>query len=309
MLSGILALTLGVAMRLVPVRSFSIVGLCLVLLAPGVAIASGMTSSGVPPTTVPPTVVVAAPQDASSPALVPSSVVKPAAQVGSSPTPAPDAVELAPPNDLSSTPSEPGQATPRPSAPRSPTVATVSAAAIAPVRSGFDPATSTEVPSSRSVGSKTYQNRDGSMTAVLSTEAVNYKSPKGEWLPVDNHLVVDKAGVVRNAANDWSVSFGSLADGVGLDTGRGVLGWRAQSAQDVLPVIEPDGVSLRYVNAWPGVDLVYRVSGSTVARHRRFRICGAANGELFVPSSRIGLLPGHLEWQHPAGHEWVASRG
>jgi hypothetical protein len=131
---------------------------------------------------------------------------------------------------------------------------------------GFVDGRSVEDPAARDVGSRTFVNPDGSRTLEMSTEPLNYRDASGRWVAIDNRLVAGRDGSVSNASNEWAVTFGPLSSGVAVETAQGpVFGWRPRDVRTgVVPVIEPDGVSVRYVDAWPGVDLVYRVSGSTV---------------------------------------------
>ncbi len=222
--------------------------------------------------------------------------------VGKSTAAVPEAVGYKPAYDLSVPASEPGLVTPSPSKPDTPAPAVAlpgPVAAVDGVSSGFDPATSTEIAGNRSVMSSTYANADGTRSSRFSTQALNYPGPSGALLPVDNRLVVDKSGVVRNAANEWTVEFGSASNGVAIDTGRGVVGWRAQSAEDVAPVVQPDGESVRYVDVWPGVDLVYRVRGSSVEEYIELKDRAAAasfafdvKGAAFAADGKGGWVAG-----------------
>ncbi len=155
---------------------------------------------------------------------------------------------------------------------------------------GFDPLTSVEIPARRDVLERSWLNADGTSTSQFSSEALNFKNASGEWVAVDNSLVVAADGSVRNAANEWTVSFGSIADGVEVDTVAGSLGWKARAGRNVEPVVEPDGVSVRYTDVWPGVDVVYRVSGSRVSEF--FELKSAASATEFALDVRgAGLVP------------------
>ncbi len=130
---------------------------------------------------------------------------------------------------------------------------------------GFDPESSVELTERRDAFITVYANTDGSETVVASGSPVHFQNDKGEWLAIDNTLITSDTGVVRNTANSWQITFGPLASvGVTITDRRGSLSWVGDQASDVKPVVEPDGVSVRYVDAWPGVDVVYLVSGSSV---------------------------------------------
>ncbi|CAN0049628.1 unnamed protein product, partial [Phaeothamnion confervicola] len=133
--------------------------------------------------------------------------------------------------------------------------------AVAPA--GFDARTSTEDPTGRSAFETLYINADGSHTVVASSDAVHYSDSEGQWQPIDSTLVVGDDGTIRNRANSWSVAFSDISvDGVSFTTDRGdVLRWKAIEGHTAKPRIERDGVSVRYHDVWPGVDIVYTVRG------------------------------------------------
>jgi hypothetical protein len=134
------------------------------------------------------------------------------------------------------------------------------------VPKGFDAKASREDVSRRSQFSTTYVNPDGSETWQSSGEPVNFQDAKGAWQTIDNRIIANPDGTLRNAANDWTATFGSLAtSGVSVAVGNGSLGWQAiDGAADAKPSIETDGVSVRYRDVWPGVDVVYRVRSGAV---------------------------------------------
>ncbi len=170
--------------------------------------------------------------------------------------------------------------------------------AVVPV--GFDESLSVEVVGARDVLERTWQNADGSRTTQFSVEAINYVASDGSMQPVDNSLVVGADGVVRNRANSWSVEFGSVANGVAVRVGSAGVGWRARDGRNVLPEVEPDGTTIRYADVWPGVDVVYQVSGSHIT-------------ELFEIKSREATSAFQLDVRgagfvrDPSGEGWRAS--
>ena len=149
----------------------------------------------------------------------------------------------------------------------------------------FDAATSVEVVGERGERHTVFRNSDGSKTLVTSLVPVNYQVD-GRWERIDSRLVADATGF-HNAANSWSVHFGSLAsDGVRLTVGRDSTGFTLSDAADSLPTVGADGVSVQYSNVLPGVDIVYRVSGDSVEEFI------SLSGPDAVSSFRFKLLAG-----------------
>ncbi|MFN6118797.1 MAG: DUF6531 domain-containing protein, partial [Actinomycetes bacterium] len=128
---------------------------------------------------------------------------------------------------------------------------------------GFDAATSVEDVNGRSEFATTYNNADGSQTLIASPDRMHFETGSG-WERIDNTLTVLEDGTVTNGSNDWSVLFTRFDEGIAISTKEGVFGWRPEEAAAVAPVVEPDGTSVRYAEAWPGVDVIYRVRGGSV---------------------------------------------
>ena len=126
--------------------------------------------------------------------------------------------------------------------------------------SGFDPQRSVEVVDGRDVFETVFANPDGSETLVVAAEPVHFLDGE-RWERIDSSLVASKDGVISNRANSWTVSFPATLDGaIRFGDSAGSFGWTAVDAAPVRGVIEPDGVSVRYADAWLDADLVYRVS-------------------------------------------------
>lgn len=128
----------------------------------------------------------------------------------------------------------------------------------------FDPATAKV--DSRASTSTDYVNADGSHTMVFSTVPVNFQDSSGVWRAVDNTLVADpdQAGGFVSKANSWKVHFGSLTQGVSVETTAGTVSVVAVGARLVAPVVSASGDAVTYVDAWPSVDLTYTVTGDSV---------------------------------------------
>ncbi|MGH9119130.1 MAG: hypothetical protein ACRD0A_14990, partial [Acidimicrobiales bacterium] len=140
---------------------------------------------------------------------------------------------------------------------------------------GFDPVTSVEVVDQRSADRTVFRNTDGTLTLQAWGEPRFYQPAGSEaWEPIDNRLVADedRPGWLRNEANSWTVRFGPVAadgsGGVEIDVdGRTVrFGPSGGSAVPIAPVpgTGDQANTVTYPDAWPGVDLVYRVTGSGV---------------------------------------------
>ena len=131
---------------------------------------------------------------------------------------------------------------------------------------GFDENSSREVADARTAASTTYANTDGTTTVVQSSMPVHFQDGDGVWQDVDNRIVTGADGVLSNAANAWQVSFSPMSPdgGVAFRAVDGQIRFNAVGAVEVKPVIEPDGESVRYVDVFPGMDVVYRVTGMGV---------------------------------------------
>jgi large repetitive protein len=131
---------------------------------------------------------------------------------------------------------------------------------------GFDPATSVELIEKRTAMIKTYLNADGTLTDLASSVAVHYKDRGGKWLDIDSTVRVTRQGLLETSGNDWTASFEAMvpSGGVTLKTSDGNVRFTAEDAAPVVPVIEPDGMSVRYVDLFPDTDLVYKVQGDGI---------------------------------------------
>lgn len=91
-----------------------------------------------------------------------------------------------------------------------------------------------------------YRNADGTNTAVLHTQAVNWRDTEGKWHPIDPRLVDDGASALRNASSRVSVRLPKVT-----------------GASGPLATVAADGWSIGYTleGARPGVSA--RVDGAT----------------------------------------------
>jgi RHS repeat-associated protein len=138
------------------------------------------------------------------------------------------------------------------------------------------PESDRELVGERDAVTEVWENTDGTQTVKIHGEPVHYQ-PGGSsgWEEVDNSLVAvpGRSGWVQNAANDWIVRFGPVgpggAGGVEMVTDAGPLRFApvldAGSSAVALEVgTGDDADTVTYQDVWPGVDVVYTVSGGAV---------------------------------------------
>jgi RHS repeat-associated protein len=183
---------------------------------------------------------------------------------------------------------------------------------------GFDPSSSVEVVSGRDRFDTLFANADGTRTVVQSSVPVHFESPEG-WVQIDSRLVESKGGGWVNSANSWHIRFpGSLGGAITFSDGRGEFSWVAVGASDVAGLLEADGLSVRYADAWSGADLVYRVTNAGVEElvelrdskaspSYSFALVGASvlqdeSGGLNVVAGELSVAIGRPEVFNSAGH-------
>jgi RHS repeat-associated protein len=118
----------------------------------------------------------------------------------------------------------------------------------------------------------TWANGDGTRTVRIHAEPVHYRRAHAQgWERIDNTLVPDpqRKGWVRNAANAWTGRFGPVgssgAGGVELVTDAGTVRFAPELDQETEPITPSvHANTVTYRGVWPGVDLVYTVSGGAV---------------------------------------------
>ena len=81
--------------------------------------------------------------------------------------------------------------------------------------------------------------------------------------PIDTRVVADPSapGNLESKANSWTAHFAPLPAGASLTTPEGAVSMSPNGSNaGVAPVVSPTSPStVVYANAWPGVDLTYRV--------------------------------------------------
>ncbi|WP_158581437.1 LamG-like jellyroll fold domain-containing protein [Actinomadura spongiicola] len=141
--------------------------------------------------------------------------------------------------------------------------------------SGFDAATSRELPERRDAHARTYVNTDGTESTEFSSRPIHYRRPDGSWAPVDPRLVPvgGKVGADgapaqgwRNAADSVDIRLAPTANGapvVRLGIGGGQeIGYALQGAGASSGRAEERGVT--YPDVRPHTDLRIDVGSGRV---------------------------------------------
>ena len=102
---------------------------------------------------------------------------------------------------------------------------------------GREPVPVAEVESRRKADTRAFRNDDGSLLIEEYSTPIHYRGGHGKWLPIDNTLrpVPTRPGWVGTAANDWTVAFGPLSQGLEISTAQGTIsmvpsGWQPKNA-------------------------------------------------------------------------------
>lgn len=120
-----------------------------------------------------------------------------------------------------------------------------------------------EVVSKRTAFSKTFRNADGTFTDKITATPRNFRTADG-WVEIDNSLVAEPGGL-RNKSNAFSTRFRNIAEGVRIETADGTISMAPLgAATSVTPTVDATGRTASYPEAWPGVDLRYRVEATMV---------------------------------------------
>src|SRR4051812_26244691 len=123
-----------------------------------------------------------------------------------------------------------------------------------------------ELPGKRTATSNTYLNTDGSYTAEVAPQPVNFRDASGAWQPIDTTLVAanDTAYAFQNAAGPFKAMFKDSAR-------EGFLRFDAAGSSYSLALqgagknaVRKAGSSITYADALPGADLGYRVLGNGI---------------------------------------------
>jgi len=133
--------------------------------------------------------------------------------------------------------------------------------AVAKPLTGFVPGRSIEDQSARTATSKTFVNPDGTYSTQIASIPLHYWDGHA-WQDIDNSIVADptRPGVLRNTANGFIARFAPLNDGISVDADGTTFTMVPQGASPTaVPTVGPDGQTVVYHDAWPGVDLEYRV--------------------------------------------------
>lgn len=149
----------------------------------------------------------------------------------------------------------------------------------------FDAASSKVV--GRAARSTVFKNADGSQTAVFADDDVNFQDASGAWQAVDNTVVTDSAtGELVNKANGWQVRFGDSSKGLSFRrsaNAAGVVAFVPVGAKLSKPT--SSGSQVVYSQVWPGVDLMYDLTGSAVKETVLIRSREAGSSFTFLTSA------------------------
>ncbi|HEY4025221.1 MAG TPA: polymorphic toxin-type HINT domain-containing protein [Candidatus Dormibacteraeota bacterium] len=179
---------------------------------------------------------------------------------------------------------------PAPVAPRNAAWTAAAPAPAVPV-SGFDPATSRELPQRQGAYDRTWANADGTLTTALSSSPVNRRLPDGRWAPMDTTLVpAGGAAGWRSAATAIDVRLAADAGApelarLALDKGHAIAFGLAGAAAATGQV---EGSTITYPDVWPGVDVRLEVVGAGVKETLVLRSPAAATSFVF-PLRLTGL--------------------
>ncbi len=131
-----------------------------------------------------------------------------------------------------------------------------------------------EVVEKRTDRNRVWERSDGLFEAQLSADPIAFKSGDGSYELIDTSVRGDgeHKGWLISGANAWSVSFGPSDQGVAITTPKGkTLRSRPSAAAGVAPakVVVPvvdqmDASVVWYRQVWPGIDLRYTVTTTSV---------------------------------------------
>ena len=152
------------------------------------------------------------------------------------------------------------------------------------------------MPSLWTADSRTFVGANGTRVAHVYPDAVNYRDSSGAWHPVDNTLVGGVAGFV-NAANRFRVQLPSMLGMAPIEVTDGAQ-WVSFSLDGAsgLPGVAA-GSTATYINALPGVNLRYTVTGAGLEESATLLKRSSPRSLRFTVSTSSGLTP----TQEPGG--------
>jgi hypothetical protein len=110
--------------------------------------------------------------------------------------------------------------------------------------------------------SQTFPAAGGSREIRVAQQSLNYRDAQGRWQPIDNTLRRD-GDVVRNGANRYGLSVPATLGGGDVKVSNGDA-WIGLAPRGAGASSKAAGASVRFANAWPGVELRYTATGDTV---------------------------------------------
>lgn len=116
----------------------------------------------------------------------------------------------------------------------------------------------------RTERSDVFANPDGSRTAQVHAQPVNFQDGSGAWRPIDTRVVADGAGF-RNGGGPLAARFAARGDAAGVVKVSAGAAAASFSMDGAAPAAaSPTGSTVRYPGVAPGVDLEYQVGARSV---------------------------------------------
>jgi len=145
-----------------------------------------------------------------------------------------------------------------------------------------------ELISLRTANSQTFERADGTRTLKVFPAPVNFRSPSGAWMKIDNRLLPSGEGL-ENAANAYRVTVPTdLGKGaVRVDRGGHWLSLTPRGARASRVAVS--GASARYDEVWPGVDVTYDALNQGVKETLTLSSPAARSDFEFALASSAGL--------------------
>lgn len=121
---------------------------------------------------------------------------------------------------------------------------------------GYDAATSKEIPAARTAHERVYTNTDGTETTEFSAAKLNYRAADGSWQPIDPTLVEEAGKGWRNAADEVDLRLAADSGGdlvtLAVDRDHSVSYSLAGASK---AGARAEGTTVTYPGVLPGVDL------------------------------------------------------
>jgi hypothetical protein len=119
-----------------------------------------------------------------------------------------------------------------------------------------------DIPELRTRTSQTFAASGGSREIRVSQQSLNYRDAQGRWQPIDNTLKRD-GDAVRNGANRYALRVPAKLGNRDIRIASGDA-WIGLTPRFAGASSKATGASVRFVDAWPGVELRYTATGDSV---------------------------------------------